>query len=110
MAAKTTKSFTSSVKKTKAPRLSFELLGETFEAYGSIPGAVLLDFIGSSDDNSSSTARGIGDYLKAALPKDEYVRFNEFVRDPENDIELEVLSEIVSFLIEEQTSRPTEAS
>ena len=106
MAAKL-KSFTS---KAKAPRISFELLDETFEAYGSIPGAVLLDFIGSSDENSSATARGIGEYLKAALPKDEYERFNAFTRDPENNIELEVLSEIVSYLIEEQTSRPTEAS
>lgn len=108
MAEKKIRSF--SKNKAKAPRIKFEVLEETFEAYGSIPGAVLLDFIGSSDDNSSATARGIGDYLKSALPADEYERFNAFTRDPENNIELEDLSEIVSYLIEEQTSRPTEAS
>lgn len=110
MAAKKAKSFTASVNKTKAPRLAFELLDETFEAYGSIPGAVLLDFIGASDEESSATARGIGDYLKAAMPKEEFARFDAFIRDPENAIELDVLSEIVSYLIEEQTSRPTTAS
>jgi hypothetical protein len=94
----------------KAAPISFELEGEEFKAYGSIPGAVLLDFIGAGEENSSSTARGISDYLSVAMPKDEYARFDEFIRDPENNVELEVLSEIVSFLIEEQTSRPTTAS
>lgn len=110
MAVRKTKSFTSSVNKKKVAPISFELLGEEFEAYGQVPGAVLLDFIGSSDENSSATARGIADYFKAAMSEKEYKRFDKLSRDPENIIELEVLSEIVSYLIEEQTSRPTEAS
>lgn len=106
MAAKK-KIFSSSA---KAAPITFELEGEEFQAYGSIPGAILLDFISSSDENSSATARGITDYLAVAMPTAEFARFDAFIRDPENNIELEVLSEIVSYLIEEQTSRPTKAS
>jgi hypothetical protein len=110
MAARKAKSFTSSVNKEKIDRIPFELLGEEFEAYGTIPGAVLLDFIGASDENSGATARGILVYLETALPASEFKRFDKLIRDPENNVELEVLSEIVSFLVEEQTSRPTTAS
>lgn len=110
MAARKAKSFTSSVSKEQIDRIPFELLGEEFEAYGTIPGAVLLDFIGASDENSGATARGILVYLETALPASEFKRFDKLIRDPENNVELEVLSEIVSYLVEEQTSRPTTAS
>lgn len=111
MSVRKIKSFTPAKKKEALEPIVFELLEETFEAYPKISGVTLLEFIASGDaESGSSTAKGILDYLKASMKKSEYARFHAFVADPENDVELETLSEIVSFLIEEQSSRPTVAS
>jgi hypothetical protein len=37
-------------------------------------------------------------------------RFDKLIKDPEMLIPIDTLSEIVGFLIQERTSRPTEAS
>lgn len=106
MAARTTKkSFTA---KKKAEPIVFDLFGEDFTAHGSLPGAVLLDYIEASEEQNS--AAGIRSYLQLSMTAEEYERFDAYTRDPENDVDLETLSEIVSFLIEAQTSRPTKAS
>lgn len=111
MTVRKIKSFTPAKKKEALEPIGFELLGENFEAYPKIAGVTLLEFIASGDSESGgSTAQGILDYLKASMKKEEYKRFHAFVADPENEIEIDTLSEIVSFLIEEQASRPTEAS
>lgn len=108
-ARRTVKSFTSAKEKTEIEPIPFELEGENFEAYGQVPGAVLLDFIAaSSGEDSSGTAGAILDYLKSSMDKENFKRFDKLVRDPEKLIELSVLADIVSHLIEERTSRPTE--
>jgi len=109
MAARKIKSFTSTTEKTVVEPIPFELEGETFEAYGQVPGAVLLDFIAASTaEDNSGTAGAIQGYLKSSLPKDEYKRFDKLTRDPEKVIELQVLADIVAYLIEERSSRPTQ--
>lgn len=111
MAQRKTKSFTSLVKKNEDVQpIKFELLEEEFTAYPEVPGAVLLEFIASADDNSSSTAKGLLNYLKASMEDEEYKRFDKLIKDPKNIIDISVISEIVSYLIEEQSTRPTEAS
>lgn len=110
MATRKLKSFTSKKKDTAEP-IAFELEGESFEAYAEVPGAVLLDFIGASDsDSTGKSAASILEYLKNSLNAENYKRFNKIIRDPEVLVDIETLAEIVSFLIEERTSRPTEAS
>lgn len=112
MTVRKIKSFTPTKKKEALEPIGFELLGEDFEAYPKIAGVTLLEFIasGSDDSNGGSTAQGILDYLKASMKKDEYARFHALVSDPENEIEIDILSEIVSYLIAEQSARPTQAS
>lgn len=108
-ARRTLKSFTSSKEKTVAEPIPFELEGETFEAYGQVPGAVLLDFIAaSSQEDSTGTAGAIMGYLKSSMDKATFKRFDALTRDPEKIIELQVLADIVAYLIEERTNRPTE--
>jgi hypothetical protein len=109
MASRKIKSFTSAKKEPVEP-IQFELEGETFEAYGQVPGAVLLDFIAAStQDDSSGTAGAILGYLKSSMDKATFKRFDALVRDPEKAIELQVLADIVAHLIEERSdSRPTE--
>lgn len=107
---KTVKSFTTSKEGKEKPEIiAFELEGESFEAYGQVPGAVLLDFIAlSSQEDSSGTAEAIQGYLKASMDKANYRRFDKLTRDPEILIELSTLADIVSYLIEERTDqRPT---
>lgn len=110
MAARKIKSFTSTVEKDAVEPISFELEGETFEAYGQVPGAVLLDFIAeSTKEDSSGTAGAIIGYLKASMDTATFKRFDKLTRDPSKLIELSVLADIVSFLIEERSdSRPTQ--
>lgn len=111
MSVRKIKSFTPTKKKEALEPIPFELLGESFEAVPKIPGITLLEFIASGEEDSSgSTAKGILDYLRASMKKDDYKRFHKLVSDPENEVEIETLSEIVSYLIGEQASRPTEAS
>ena len=108
MAPRKIKSFTSAKKEVAEP-IPFELEGESFEAYGQVPGAVLLDFIAASQqEESSGTAGAILGYLKASLDKENFKRFDKLVRDPEKAIELQVLADIVGYLIEERSSRPTQ--
>jgi hypothetical protein len=108
-ARRTLKSFTSSKEKTKVEPIQFELEGETFDAYGQVPGAVLLDFIAaSSQEDSTGTAGAILGYLKSSMDKETFKRFDKLTRDPEKIIELQVLADIVAYLIEERTNRPTE--
>lgn len=99
-------------KKAAAKPVEFDLLDETFTAVPKIPGITLLEFIasGEGEDSGGAVAKGILDYLRSSMKKEEYKRFHDFVSDPENEIEIDTLSEIVSYLIEQQSSRPTEAS
>lgn len=46
--------------------------------------------------------------LKAVILDDEWVKFDKLVR--ENDVTLEILSEIASWLLEAYSNRPTEPS
>lgn len=109
MAARKVKSFTSKAEKVEVEPIPFELEGETFEAYGQVPGAVLLDFIdASSREDSSGTAGAILGYLKSSMNAENFKRFDKLTRDPEKVIQLQVLADIVAYLIEERTSRPTE--
>lgn len=109
MAARKIKSFTSTTEKTVAEPIPFELEGENFEAYGQVPGAVLLDFIAAStQEDSTGTAAAILGYLKSSMNKETFKRFDKLTRDPEKVIQLQVLADIVSYLIEERTSRPTQ--
>lgn len=100
-------------KKAAAKPVEFDLLDETFTAVPKIPGITLLEFIASGEgdgEGNGAVAKGILDYLKSSMKKDEYKRFHAFVSDPDNEIEIDTLSEIVGYLIEQQSSRPTEAS
>jgi hypothetical protein len=110
MAVRKMKSFTPAKRDVTLKPIPFELLGQEFEAYPKVSGVALLEFIATADENSASTAKGILEYLKSAMNAEQYKKFYALVKDPENNIEVDTLSEIVSFLIEEQTARPTPAS
>jgi hypothetical protein len=114
MAARKIKSFAVQTPETElevVEPISFEVAGVEIEALGEVPGAVLLDFIAKSGgDSSSDTAGAILDYLNDSLDEENRAKFNKTIRDPKKKIKIEHLSEIVAYLVEERSSRPTEAS
>jgi len=50
------------------------------------------------------------DFFKKVMPPEEYERFEKLMEDPKRIVKMDVLSEIMSWLIEEYTDRPTEPS
>lgn len=91
--------------------LEFVLHGETFNCRPLLQGAVILDFLSAgNDETGSGTAAQILGIFPSALYPEDYVRFTALIRDPDRIVDLETLSEIVGYLIEEYTSRPTKAS
>lgn len=94
-----------------AEPIVFELAGEEFEAYGDVSGAVQLDFIKDyGSENGADTAKAILEYLKNSMDAENYKRFQVLIRDPKKLIKMETLSEIVGYLMEERSSRPSSAS
>jgi len=112
MAARKIKSFVSETEEAPVEPIEFELIkGETLEAYGDVSGAVTLEFIAAtSGDNSAGVAKGLLDYLKASMDEENFKRFDTIIKSPDHKISIEKLSNIVAYLVEERSSRPTEAS
>lgn len=88
--------------------LGFELNGQEFECYSAIPGSVLLEFVrGASSADGATSAGALYTFLEAAMPEAEWERLNEVLHSPETIIELEMIADIVSFLVENFSDRPT---
>lgn len=109
MAARKTPSF-GNKNKVAAEPIEFNLLDETIVAYGEVPGIVLLNFVAKSGKDFSTSSEAILEYLEASMDEENLEKFNRIVNDPENIIELEVLSDIVGYLIETRTERSTSTS
>lgn len=103
------RSFTPKKRTEKPP--TFDVYDQTFTGRPAIQGAVVLEFLETSDGlDGANSAKKILSFFESALEEESYVRFNELIHNPETVIELEELTEILAFLIEEYTSRPTQAS
>lgn len=88
--------------------LTFELNGSEFTCNPAIPGAALLNFVKDADgDSGGDSAKALFNFLKAAMPVDEYKRLDEVLNAPDVIIDIELIGEIVSWLVEEFSSRPT---
>lgn len=78
---------------------------EHFIGQPSLPGIIALEM---SAEGMSAAA--IPAFFEAVVQPEDHQRFNAFVRDPKNGIDIETLVEIATYLIEEYTARPTEPS
>lgn len=103
------RSFTPKAQNKKIEPLTFELYGETFTAHPQIQGAVILEFISAGDD-AAGPAGQILSFFGSALEEESLARFTALIHDPEKIVDMELLTEILGWLIEEYTSRPTTAS
>jgi hypothetical protein len=103
------KSFTPKNRKVAAP-LTFELYGETLEAWPELQGSTILEFSAmfSSEDEGSSSATLILTFFDRALKPDSLEKFNKVIHDPETIVPAEDLAEIVGWLMQEYTGRDLE--
>lgn len=89
---------------------TFDLNDQTFTGRPRLPGAVILGFISSADEEGGAVAKQLLGFFDSALEPESLERFTKVINDPDEVVELETLSEIVGWLIEQYTSRPTAAS
>jgi hypothetical protein len=91
---------------TEVIELDFD--GTVFPCKPSIPGVVLLDFIGGIDEDTPATmAVALRDLLFSAVEEDHLEDFKTYISKPENGVDIEALSEAVGYLVEQYSDRPT---
>lgn len=90
---------------------TFDIYDQTFTGRPEIQGAVVLEFLETADGaDGASSAKKILSFFESALEPESNERFQVLIHDPETVVDLEELTEILAWLIEEYTSRPTQAS
>jgi hypothetical protein len=94
---------------TSTEEISFNLYGETFACRPAVPGKILLDLVAkSSDEENPGRAAGVvNDFFKVVLMPDSFEKFDSLVSDPERVVEVDTLADIVSWLVEQYSDRPT---
>lgn len=88
--------------------LSFELYGEKFDCHPAIQGKVLLDMVANTADSEGGPGKIITDFFSKALLPESLERFDALANDPEKIITVETLGEIVGWLVEQYSGRPTQ--
>jgi hypothetical protein len=93
-----------------AQPISFKLHGEEFSCKPKMQGKVLLDLVAksSAQDNPGEAAAIINKFFQLVLAADSHTRFEALVESDDKIVEVEQLSEIVAWLVEQYTDRPTQ--
>jgi hypothetical protein len=104
------KDFGGSTNETAEP-ISFKIFDEEFSCIPKIQGKVLLNMVSNSNsDDPAASASVITEFFSAVLKEESLERFNLLVEDKERIVSVETLGEIVGWLAEQYTNRPTEGS
>lgn len=91
--------------------LSFKLHGEEFNCYTNIQGKTLLNMVSQSMQSDTAMAvEVINTFFDKTLQPESKERFDKLINDPEKIVTVETLGEIVSWLVEQYSSRPTQGS
>ena len=87
--------------------LSFKLYDEEFHCHPAVQGKVLLDMAANSSSDGAA-GKVINDFFAQALLPESFDRFNALVNDTKKIVPVETLGEIVGWLVEEYSNRPTQ--
>ncbi len=89
--------------------ITFKIHDEEFTCRGEIPGKVMLDLVAksSNQDDPGKSADMITDFFKYAMNEDSYNRFIALAEDPDRIVTIETLTDIVAWLVEQYSDRPT---
>jgi hypothetical protein len=89
--------------------LTFTLYGEVFRCQPALQGRVLIEFIAqSSADDPASGARAVLQFFNAAIVDADHDRFKTMTESSEHIVTMDTLTEIMDWLVEQYTGRPTE--
>lgn len=104
------KDFGSGSQDKPAEPLSFMLHGEEFSCKPKMQGRVLLDLVAKSavQDNPAEAAAIINKFFELVLVPESYTRFDALVQSDDRIVDVEQLSEIVAWLVEQYSDRPTQ--
>ncbi len=85
----------------------FTVRGDDYEAIPECPGGLLLDLAAANDSGKTEASTAVK-LLDAVLTGDSAERFKTALRRPDNPISLGDLTDIIQWLVEEYTGRPTQ--
>ena len=89
--------------------LSFKLHGEEFQCRPAVQGKTMLQLVqNSNSEDGAAMAKIVDEFFATALLPDSLERFNTLLADPDKIVTVDTLTEIVSWLVEEYTGRPTQ--
>jgi hypothetical protein len=92
--------------------ISFKLWDEEFTCVPELQGKVLLDMVANvsvdEDSDPSKQAKSINEFFSTVLSVESEKRFNTLLTDKEKIVSVDTLGEIVGWLVEQYTNRPTE--
>lgn len=84
-----------------------EINGTVFQINSQIPGDLLLDFMAdASGEDTGKMATILRKLMGAAIVPEQHEQWNEFIRNPENGVTLQVLSEIAGYITELVSGQP----
>jgi hypothetical protein len=103
------KDFGSGSNSTPAEPITFKIHDEEFTCRGEIPGKVMLDLVAKSanQEDPANSAAMITDFFNYAMEEESYNRFIALAEDPIRIVTMETLTDIVGWLVEEYSDRPT---
>lgn len=91
--------------------LDFTLNDVTFNCRPALQGAVLLRFVSESNSGDpSKSAEAVTNFFRTAMTAESFAAFEEMSNSEEIIIEMETITEIAQWLIEQYTERPTKGS
>jgi hypothetical protein len=89
------------------PPLSFKLHEEEFNCLPALQGKVLLDLVSKANSGDAAASASImSEFFEHALTDESFVRFDSMLKSKDKIVQVETLSEIVSWLIGEYSDRP----
>lgn len=96
----------------QAEPLKFRLHGEEFSCIPQVPGKVMLDFAAKTgkDDPGADGAAVVVDFFKTVMYPESYTRFDILASDRDKIVTIEQLMEIIEWLMENYSNRPTQRS
>lgn len=88
---------------------TFTLDGETYEFTPPKTAGMVLDFIGANGAGEVTAVKSLFDWLGDGLPDEQMEHLTSRLRDPDDDLDIDTLSDVARSLIEAVAARPTPA-
>ena len=89
--------------------VSFKIHDEEFNCISEIPGKTVLNLVSkSSSEDPAQSAEAVMKFFEIVLTPESRARFDALAEDPDRIVTMQTLSEIIEWLVEQYTDRPTE--